>query len=309
MKVIFKYTSLYSIILVLIVSCTKPATDNNSQNDSIVNHFNDTLAIPQSNPKLAKYKSFADTLDKSDLNAALNAIEQFKLIFKNQNSSLCDSGFVYFQGVMDSIETYQNSKLQNDTIDYSPLWNNQPIPENLKVKQQILIQNGFKLSSTVGMAYIEQDRRFILQKFDSLLTASMKLYLSHIALENEQGFASEGRITISYKQLIDRIVWYEKFIAENQKFVFHTNCLNYKKAYFSYLLSGYENTPLYKDDTKTTISDYYLKAFKYLQITYPHTETAKLTKPYYDALISKNHAALNDIYKDYIIKGLIFNLK
>lgn len=292
-----------------IVSCTKPATDNSSQNDSIVNHFNDTLAIPQSNPKLAEYKSFANTLDKTNLNAALNAIDQFKSIFRSQNNSLCDSGFVYFQAVMDSIETNQNSKLQNDTVDYSPLWSNQPIPENIKAIQQTLNQNGFKLSSTVGMAYIEQDRRFILQKFDSLLTPSMKLYLSHIALENEQGFASEGRITISYKQLIDRIVWYEKFIAENQKFVFYTNCVNYKKAYYSYLLSGYENTPLYKDDTKTTVSDYYSKAFKYLQTSYPNTETATLTKPYYDALTSKNQATLNDIYKDYIIKGLIFNLK
>lgn len=300
---------MFSIVLFVTFSCNKPSAEKNPENDSVTYHYSDTLPQIRTNIKITEYKEFINQLDKSESNSSKLAIDQFKKTFANQTKTLCDSGFVIFQQLMDSIELNLNNKLQKDTTDYSIITSGSSIPPKIQTFQTNLKQNGFKLSSSEGIAYIEQNRKFIIPIFDSLLTVSMQAYLKQIALENEQGFASDGAISITPKQHVDRIIWHENFIAANPKFVFINNCQDYKKAYFSYLLSGFENTALYTDMNTQTLSTYYTKAYNYMLSTYPNSESSNLLKPYYAAIKAKNKNSISDIYKGYVIKGLIYNMK
>lgn len=296
-------------IIISLTACNKKADDNNPNNDSSRYHFNDTLALQLENPKITEYRAFVQQLDSSDVASATKAVEQFKTTFTNQSQGLCDTAFVIYQHLMDTIELSLNEKLHNDTTDYSVIFSGEPIPKKIKNYLTLLQQNGFKFSSADGMIYIEQYRPFAFQHLSFLLSEPMKSYLNEISMESAEGFAMDQTIIISSQQLVDRILWYENFIKNNPAFVLLDNCKTYKKAYLSYLISGYGKTNLYSNVANKELSPYFAEAYDYLFKTYPESETATLALPYYNALKEKQAAIVRDLKKKMVIKGLIYNLE
>jgi hypothetical protein len=301
----------WSVVLLIMNSCgkttEKPA--NTSGEDAF--HLTDTAHAVWENPKITEFKTFIAQLDSSDITTATKATEKFKAIFTGQPALLCDSAFVVFQALYDSLEMRLSENHQNDTTNYEPLLyeNQAAVPKALKDYRKMLTLNGFKLSAAEGVTYIEQDRNFIAKNFYALVSPVMKDYLSEIQLENKQGFAIDGVITISPKLLVDRNVWYEKFIAANPGFVFVSTCKDYQKAYLTYLLCGYEKTMVYSNRQTGDLSDFYINAYNYLLAKYADSETAKNVVPYYDALKQKQAATAQTILKNYHIKGMIYSLK
>lgn len=306
-SIMYKSYGIPILIFILFFSaCQKPQKENKEREKT--NNFNDTILLKTENPKLTEYRLFVHQLDNVDVNSVQLAVEKFKTTFYGQQTSLCDSGFVVFQQMMDSIETYQNIKLQNDTTDYEYYFeiNNFP-PKVLKYKELLAI-NGFKLSKSDEIVFVEQDRSYPINLLSSMLSEPMKLYLSEIEIENREGFSENAAIIISWKQHVDRIIWYEDFTKANPTFVFLENCRNYKKAYFTYLLTGFENTKLFIQSNQMELSSYYANAYRYLLQSYPDSETAQLTTPYLETIEQKSTDARRELLKKYVIKGLIFNL-
>jgi hypothetical protein len=301
----------FGFFVVFLFSCGK----SNDKVAPVANkdsfQLTDTLSRVYENPKITEFKLFIAQLDSSSAVSVTKAAEKYKQIFTGQSTLLCDSGFVLFQALYDSLELNLSNVHQNDTVNYEPLLlkNEAVIPQKLKDYRNNLRINGFKISSSDGVTYVEQDRNFIARNFYSFVTPVMKEYLTELQKENKEGFANETSITISPKQLVERNVWYEKFVYENPAFVFAKNCKDYQKAYLTYLLCGYEDTKLYTNNDTQDLSDFYVKAYNYLVEKYPGSQTAQTIKPYYDALKLKRTADAQGILKSYHIKGLIYSVK
>ncbi|MFT3753380.1 MAG: hypothetical protein QM800_11085 [Paludibacter sp.] len=314
MKNTFNFSGFLMLVSALLImnSCVKQGDkQNENQSSSDVFHLTDTLVRPYENPKITEFKAFVEQLDSSDMTSAVKAADKYKEIFSAQPALLCDSGFVVFQALYDSLEQNLSTKHQNDTTNYEPLLYNEQasVPQNLKDYRKNLQQNGFKISASEGVTYIEQDRSFIARNFYALVTPAMKSYLSELQKENKEGFAIDGAISISPRQLVDRTVWYEKFMSENPDFVFKENCKNYQKAYLTYLVSGYQNTSLYADEAAKELSDFYVNAYNYLASKFSDTQLAQMVAPYYEALKLKQTDKALALHKDFVIKGKIYNLK
>ena len=124
-----------------------------------------------------------------------------------------------------------------------------------------------------------------------------------------KSFVCQCSIYISFIYYISYIFFYENFIKNNPAFVLLDNCKTYKKAYLSYLISGYGKTNLYSNVANKELSPYFAEAYDYLFKTYPESETATLALPYYNALKEKQAATVRDLKKKLVIKGLIYNLE
>lgn len=299
---------IFTLSIFLFSSCNKKSNDSKSLKDS-TNHFNDTILGLQENPKLVTFRTFVDQLDSSDVNSVSKTVEQFKTVFVNERTGLCDTAFVVFQQLLDTLELKLNQKLQDDTTDYSPLFKGTKVPSKMMKFQQNLFLNGFRLTDVDEMFYIQQYRPYIMQQIGYMLSDTMKVYLNEIDTENREGFSQDEAINISSQQLVDRTLWYENFIRNNPKFVFINNCQTYKKAYLTYLISGYGKTKLFEDANKAELSPFFTEAYNYLFKTYPQSETASLILSYYEALKQKQFTTVRDIKKKYVIKGLIYNLE
>jgi hypothetical protein len=307
-----KYYSVSLIGLIVLLSfsaCHKTAHENkNTGNRSDSFKTNDTLKLNEPDPKLLEYKTFLNTLDSSNINSATKAAGKFKEIFTNQRASLCDSGYVMFQTLYDTLNLKLNETIQLDSTDFSPLIENEPLPRKLKDLKNQYQKNGFVLTSSEGTIYIVQDRNFIASSFFPIVSETMKNYLIEIQTESQEGFAMDDAISISPQKMIERIIWYEKFISANPNFVFIANCNNYRKAYLTYLLSGYKKTSLYTNNNDKKLTSYFTTAYNYLLQKYPTSETAVVVKPYFDAITQKQFDTVKQLFKSYTIKGYILNL-
>ena len=305
----FAFICLLISVSVIFGSCQKQSEKVKTQtNPTDSFNLNDTLMAEQINPKLLEYKTFIKQLDSVDATSIPKALAKFKEVFTGQSFGLCDSGFVMYQSLYDTIEVKLNEKLQKDTTNFEPVFNNEPLSLNLKKFLQQLRVNGYKLSDSEGTAYIEENRNYVAQNFYPFLSETMKAYLIEIQAENNDGFVKNGAISISPQKHVNRVIWYEKFINENPNFVYIDKCKSYNKAYLSYLMSGYKNTTLYADKQTKELSEYFINAYDYLLANYLGSQTGSLIKPYYEALKQKQTDKANQIHKSYIIKGLIMNM-
>lgn len=300
----------YLLIISFVVSaCHRSGDDNQSQDDSTNIYVRDSLVLQSEHPMLIDFRMFVHDLDSTDMNSAALAVDHFHKFFEGQRPGLCDSAFVVLQQLLDTIETNLNEKLYEDSTDYTPLMTGENVTPKLSRYRNSLLKSGFKISFAEGLPYIEQDREFVLLQLSDMFTEPMKAYLAQIELENREGFAQDAFITIEPEKYIERLVWYEKFMAANKTFVFLDNCKNYRKAYLTYLLSGMDNSPLYDDVDHLQLAEYYAKAYTYLLKKYPDSETAGLVRPYYDAIRNKQKSEVNALYKKYVVAGQVYNFQ
>jgi hypothetical protein len=291
-----------------LVACKPSAKKESDDKKSNSYYADDSLIFADEDIQIAEFKSFIQDLDSTDAVSASLVLERYKSVFKDQRPGLCDTAFVVLQSVIDTIELKLNEKLYEDTTDFSPLFLNETVPPKIAKFNNTLRTNGFELQSSEGYVYVSQNRTFVLTQISDMISDELKAYLTQIELENREGFVEDASIIITPNQHVDRILWYESFVKAHPNFILIENCKSYQKAYFTYLLVGFDNTRLYENEENMILNTYYSNAYKYLLKTYPESETAQLLKPYYNAIKQAKPIIVKDLIKKYVIKGLIFDM-
>lgn len=294
-------------IIVCFSSCkNKSAQTNTPTTDSDFLNY-DTLQVMGEDPQLTAYKIYIQSIDITKAESATLALTEFKRAFAGKSTGLCDSAYIALQELIDTVELKLNDKLQDDTTDYSAFYMKTKIPKKLELAQKSLQKDGFKFATSEGTVYIEQDRRFVIKNLLPMFSQPMQTYLLQIEKENREGFMEDAGIVISPRQHVDRIIWYEKFIAENSDFLLIKNCKTYRKAYQTYLMTGIDNTYLYDFEEDMKLMPYFVQAYAYLLKTYPDSEAATLILPYKQAIEQKQKSVVQELLKKYVIKGLIYS--
>lgn len=299
----------FLLALLFATSACKPKSETAGEDKKPNRYYaEDSLIVVGDNIQLADFKVFVQDLDLEQPKSATQAIARYKADFAGQPPGFCDTAFVVLQSVIDTIELKLNVELYDDTTDFSPLFLNEDIPPYISKFNKSLQSNGFKLLSSEGYPYIIQNRSFVLSQISDMISEELKAYLTQIELENREGFVEDASIIITPKQHVDRILWYESFIKAHPKFILVENCKSYQKAYFTYLLVGFDNTRLYDNEESMTLSSYYSEAYQYLLKNYPESDTAQLLSPYYNAIKQAKPIVVKDLVKSYVVKGLIFDM-
>jgi hypothetical protein len=288
-------------------SCNKPASKDAKTDKDSTFSISDTLRVESENPQITAYRTYINSLDSTKAESATLALSEFKRAFAGKSTGLCDSAYLELQELIDTVELKLNDRLEDDTTDYSAFYMSAKIPKNLELGQKALQKDGFKFATSEGTVYIEQDRTFVTKNLLTFFSQPMQTYLLQIEKENREGFMEDAGIVISPRLHVDRIIWYEKFIAENPDFLMIKNCKTYKKAYLTYLMTGIDNTYLYDFDEDMKLTPYFVQAYAYLLKTYPDSEAATLILPYKQAIEQKQKSVVQELLKKYIIKGLIYS--
>jgi hypothetical protein len=302
----FSITFFVCLFFVFVSCNSRNSSDKSNQNDS-TSLIYDTLQVASEHPEITAYKIFLHKLDSTNAVSATTAVNELKRAFNGKSSDLCDLAYIELQQLLDTIELRLNEKLNNDTTNYNLIFEKKNIPAKLQKAKNELEKNGFIYASSEGIIYITQNRGFVISNLLSFFTKTMQTYLIQIDKENKEGFMEDAGIIITPQQYIDRVIWHEKFIADNPDFILLKNCKAYKKAYLTYLLTGIDNTSLYDYDDETKLSTYFQQAYNYALKTYPESETASIIQPYMQAIEQKQKTVVEQLLKKYTIKGLIYS--
>lgn len=244
------------------------------------------------NAKLKTYQQYLTTLTAADLVSNTKALSQFKTLFVGEPATLCDTAYTLFQTFNNKLVEQLNSKLTGDyssALDTIMSVNEDGTPVTLSAPLQQLKEtitnNGFMLQMEEGIAFIITDRSFTAKQLHSMLSPTMVTYLVQLQKEDIDVFESDASLIIKPKAFVDRIIWYEDFIAKHPEFMYATVCADNLHSYTSVLIGEVrlDNTFFYNSDGKT-LSDYFEEALTYLNKQYPQSQANKIAQPIYQAI-------------------------
>jgi hypothetical protein len=253
--------------------------------------------------QLVEYKQFIGQLNPSNIDDIQKATEKFKELFADRPKEIGDSAVYVFLAFYSHVLEKANESHEADTTNYDALvvasYDGEPlkISEKLAEYSSRLVRNGFDVQMTEGITYVGQDRDYIQKHFYPYLTPLMISYLTQLNKENKEGFWEDGGLVVQPETLIDRIIWWEKFNKSNPDFIYKEVPRDRQRIYTSSLITGEDNTPLFYE-TAQSLDGYYKTAYDYLFKTYPETETARLLRPYYSALIKLDTAAIRKFQQE-----------
>ncbi len=295
---------LFFIGYVLISACN--SSDKNTAISTIVEtnlRYNDQL--------IEKYSSFLMELDTATMENSVVAAKEYAKLFERQDKNTCDSAFFTFKKYYNKLNNTINDLHYNDTtlnydsllIDLNTISKTQ-LSKNLKAYGKRLNTNGFKVDMTEGETYISQDPDFIEKWFYKYVSPQLKECLIQLSKEDKEAFAEDASLMITPTQFVDRIVWWEKFIAKYPNATTTKESKQIWNDYLSILLRGMDNTPVIDFD-KPTISEYYNNAYSYLQKSFPETQTNRIVNPYFKLLTQNKNREAEQLLEEYKTEKVI----
>jgi hypothetical protein len=307
-----RYSAMKIYLLVFFVLCLISCSPWQRSSNAFV--YDDTIPPPPiknpfeqyhfHDPLLVQFQKSVPGFGRIDPEIIGEKTEAFRTIFQNSSKELSDSGFYIFYERHVLTSWKLNDRRVQDTTIYDSLAFVLHNPELIKLSSRItdyvvrLERNGYKLSESEQGPLIVPDYEYVKRNFYEYLTSVMTSYLDQLNQEDKTFSWTTRSFIIDSVTLIDRVVWWERFVKSNPDFLDRRMAAIRVEMYRRHLIEGKSNFPLY-DDTNA-LSDYYRKAYNYLFEKYPETETAKLLKPYYSSLLEHDTTAIRKFQEDHL---------
>jgi hypothetical protein len=256
------------------------------------------------NPVLLQYDRYISGLDTQLVEMSSQAVDTFKMLFKNQPATVCDTALYIFKNFHSSLSTYLYLNMEADSVNYEQIHykkdeNGKPYklsPKQL-ARKRALDKNGFNLASSEGQLFIDPDHGFIFEQFAKYVSEPMRNYLGQVNLEQMEGFEEDAGLTISPKVLADRAIWWENFSRsiENTHFLYAEEVADKYRYILHTLMEGMDNTSIVDlntagDSSVPKVSEYFSIAWTYLGEQYPNAKATRLVTPLLSAF-QKNDTA------------------
>lgn len=266
------------------------------------------------NPVLLQYDRYVDGLDTQLVEMSTQAIDTFKLLFKDQPVEVRDTALYIFKQFHQRVAVYSYEHMDADSLNFEQILyekDEDGKPYKLSQKQiarkKALDQNGFLLASSEGQTFIDPNHQFIATQFGKYVSAPMNQYLTQLGKEQKDGYEVDAGLTIEPKELAERAVWWEKFYksVENTKFLYAKDASKQYRYVLYTIMEGMDNTPVadYISDSAASstiqLSEYFNTAWSHLKEKHPTAKTTQLVMPYYDAYLKKDSAAISQVHEKF----------
>jgi len=156
--------------------------------------------------------------------------------------------------------------------------------------------NGYKLSTSEGMHYLEIDYDRIFREYGRYVSDEVAGYLEIMAAESNKHFASDAALTISLDELVNRVIKTEKYISGYPGFVFINEIEQFHSYYMSAYLLGLNNTPAFDYQT-LKYKDSFLKSYENTITNQKGTKLAGLLEEFLPLLKKNDYTRTDEIIK------------
>lgn len=267
------------ILSVAVVSCKKetavpdgkPANDTIATNETKENQYKPIDTACSSDNKTEDYiKALQWYRTKIDKEIAGNTPEQ--------NNKVYDDYVKIREKYTDCFNISQTEMLDR-YIDYHTRESETPnLPEDIKKMASELNKVGLEFREMgEGVTEIHSLPGYYESIFKNKLTPDYGAYISQIAKDNEENYAVDGGLLITWEELGDRLIVWENFI---NKYPQSSSIKKAKENYHNYLLDyllGMDSDRIYNSE-EGKIYDDKREAYNALIKKYPNSATAKKTK-------------------------------
>lgn len=164
---------------------------------------------------------------------------------------------------------------------------NEPDDPKMKELMKLLELCGSELLQSEGFYYIDQRSDYFQSIFREDASSEMKEYLEIRSKELKEGFSEDAGLLITFEQLYNRVVTWEKYLAENPDFILNEEIKGTLSMYLSTLMTGMDNTPAFDYETGKLLPELQFIYSKAIQKN-DNCNSTKVLRKYFEHLKANN---------------------
>lgn len=237
------------IIFIVLTSCK----NSNKSSNELIEESNRSSKYCTCDFKTIKEKVI------SIENNGIESINQFESIIKDCLDSLTESEndsvyLLFIENFYKAVNIFNNSIEKKHSSILKKLENN--IEDN-ETKEFINSLNncGLELFMTEGMYYVDVKFDYFEKLFLGKVSSALNEFLKIRSVELKQGFSEDAILLISFNELYERVITWEKFINANPNFLLKKQAQFYYESYLSTFLTGMDNSRTFDIETKEILPE------------------------------------------------------
>lgn len=286
---------LITIIVIILFGCQNQQNSKNKEQASDIkitdSVLTDELSVIEVDTSELNQEQEPNS-KKSELPLGLSILKDFEQNSSERSVKENDSLFIEF---LKSFTTYQDN--MNDLLFDDPNYDTYNTliyaDENLvkpmaKEFEDSVRDMGFYVSMSEGMIFLEKDPQF-LSKFSEYLSERMNTFRIQYSKEIEYPLAEDGGIIISSGELIQRVLFWEKFRDENSDFELPDYSNDQFEMHLFYLMFGMDNTPIHDWSDSLKIRPEVIENYRLIIERYQNSKAAEYLNDYLNYLEQKNY--------------------
>lgn len=245
-------------------------------------------------------KDLIRKLDKSKIASVLTLSKEIKSYFKGKRYECVEPL------IIDFITFYhQSTKEFTKANDVWSLPYSIPDEKEAELTSRIKIV-GWELKSGEGSYYIGAQGGWISKEFEQILNKSWKDFFAIRDVEIKEGFAEDSSLIISWEEVGDRIIKWEKFMAQYPRFPLVKSIDRRYNDYVKSLLSGVgSNSPTYNWSDKKLLPEVKKEYERFIKVN-TTSKYHQVFKDYYE-LLSRNNFIVDKKAHSFLKKEGIIN--
>ncbi len=192
------------------------------------------------------YSDFLASLNQDRLSVVQQALSYYKQHLAGRPIPERDAAFLAFREFFYAVRRQQNRifwKRQATITGMSPEKIEREMTKNGHVAR--LRENGFRLTSSEGDWYITEDPDFLYERFSEYVSDAVRACLDLWRKELTEGYAEDAGLRISFSDVAERVLHWERYIAEFPKSPLLNDAKWFYRSYFHTLFVGMDNSPVF----------------------------------------------------------------
>lgn len=193
-----------------------------------------------------------------------------------------DAAYITFREFYYNEINQYNEQLETLYPNFNEQMNDPNDPE-MKELMDLLQLCGSELLQSEGFFYIDQRPDYFISIFKEDASSEMKDYLEIRSKELKEGFSEDAGLLITFEQLYDRVLVWEKYLAANPDFILNEEIKGTLSMYLSTLMTGMDNTPAFDYETGKLLPELQFIYSKAIQKN-DNRNSTKVLRKYFDYL-------------------------
>lgn len=233
---------------------------------------------------LTKFYTHLNTLNINDVNSGKKGVDFVTQNFQTANAATydaaCEAYFDFLWKMQFEKVSKMTDKVKFSNKDMEDIWKDK-YDMSKTPNTKLLAENGFRLETTEGTIFPIADWEFVKKHFYSHVSTPMQNYITQTVNEQKEPLSSDNGLVIPAKEVVERAVFWEKFVTASPNFFLTKNIKEHAKSFCSVLIAGMNNTPTFSHE-KNILMPEIQQAYDYLLKEHPTTQAAKTIGAFYE---------------------------
>lgn len=195
---------------------------------------------------LQAYYTYLVNLDRGQMEALPLAVAEFERQFSEAATAACDSAFVLLEDF--AMTVLDQTKFNEHLLKAAES------PRSAREKQaadkylDLLARNYFLVRYTADEVLVRPDLDAVRERIGRYLSDGTRTFFVLSAMEAEQPYGTGERLAISWQELADRVVGWERFLNDYAGSMYADEARQRRDAYLEILVFGLTDSPICGED-------------------------------------------------------------